>query len=271
MAETIASTDRTESGEGVRELYDHATEMAFSGPEADADQTEASANASDADKEAASRTRSGETAYHVIRSSAASQKAEISQMGEISILRIEQLRAENVELKAETHRLRQELTSLRERNTALERTNFHLDEKVSELNAAEKRVGELQHTIEYYGAARKSLVQDVRRLQDSLSQSEKRFGHTEAQLRAICQERSDRITVMSEELRALQRGKAELEQQVESLLGYRQRAMSCLQQLTEELKRLRKENREKSRRLSEARAILRNIDQRLAESISEPN
>ena len=45
--------------------------------------------------------------------------------------------------------------------------------------------------------------------------------------------------------------------------------MSCMHQLTEELKRVRKENREKSRRLGEARAVLQTIDRRLSESVEE--
>ncbi len=269
MADTVSSSSRlhtTDSDQDVEAMYNQATELGYEqGQDEPAAEPETDApTPTDTDSDASQRS------HGPIGHTTARDKAEIAQMGETSITRIEQLRAENVEHKAETHRLRQEIASLRERNRALERANFKLDEKVSELATAEKRIVELQHSVDYHRTGRKAMYQEVRRLQDNLAESEKRFGHTEAQLRAICQERSDRITVLSEELRAVQRAKAELEQQVETLLGYRQRAMSCLQQLTEELQRLRKENREKSRRLSESRAILRSIDQRLAQSMSEP-
>lgn len=277
MADTFTShASRTEPTSDAQDMYDQAADMPFhmgdsgaadsqgqSSCEAASDATTSTPTEEDAE------TTSDRPSRSAVRPNTAKVKAELSQMGEVSILRIEHLRAENIELKAETHRLRQELTNLRERNAALERTNFQLDEKLSELNSAEKQIVELTRSIEYHRAGRKAMLQEIRRLQDNLAESEKRFGHSEAQLRGVCQERADRITVMSEELKALQRAKAELEQQVETLLGYRQRAMSCLQQLTEELQRLRKENREKSRRLSEARAILQNIDQRLGESISD--
>jgi len=246
--------------------------MPFEKPEADADGSgEATAESSSEKQVAAEPAPDDPKPVHgIIRHATAGQKAEISQIGETSILRIEQLRAENVELQAEANRLRQEIVRLRDRNATVERTNYELDEKVCQLHAAEKQIVELQRGIEYHRAARKRMTEDVRSAQEALIESEKRFGHTESQLRAICQERADRITASSEELKVLQRAKGELEQQSETLLNYRHRAMSCMQQLTEELKRLRKENREKSRRLSEARAVLQSIDKRLAESIGEP-
>jgi len=280
MADTTASSSQRMDAESQTDaLYDQAVETSF-GPsesgsaqsgETASDPSPADADSLLTDPSSSATKQDGSTPTHgVISSSTLRQKAEMSQMGELSILRIEQLRAENVELKAEGQRLRREMARLRERNIALERINYDLDEKVSQVTVSEKRMIELQRSAEYHRAARRSMHKEVRRLQESLTETDKRFAHTEAQLRAINQERADRITVLSEELKALQRGKAELEQQAESLLGYRQRAMSCLQQLTEELKRLRKENREKSRRLSEAQAILQGIDQRLAESITEP-
>ncbi len=273
MAETITTSQkRQESDTRTEALYERAVDMPFEKTEADADGAgETTAESSANEQVAADPTaQDAKSVQGMIRHATAGQKAEIHQIGETSILRIEQLRAENVELKAETHRLRQEITRLRDRNAAVERTNYELDEKVGQLSAAEKQIAELQRGIEYDRAGRRSMMAEVRRAQEALIESEKRFGHTESQLRAICQERADRITALSEELKVLQRAKGELEQQSETLLNYRHRAMSCMQQLTEELKRLRKENREKSRRLSEARAVLQSIDKRLAESIGEP-
>lgn len=272
MADTVSITDPTGADQPVEEMYRKAVEMPFdqghdhtSDDDATTEQPDADVDGCDTTPDRTTNVDTGE-----MRLSVAAQKAEINNIGELSILRIEQLRSENVELKAETQRLRQELARLRERNTTLERTNYSLDEKVSELDASTKQLVELQRTIEYYRAAKKSLGSELRRTQKNLVDSERRFAHTETQLRSICQQRADRITGMIEDVKSLQRAKAELEQQVETLLGYRQRAMSCMHQLTEELKRVRKENREKSRRLSESRAILQSIDQRLAESITEP-
>ena len=273
MAETITTSQkRQESDKRTEELYQRAVDMPFEKAEADADGSGEATAESCPEKQAVAEPAQHDSnpVQGIIRHATAGQKAEISQIGETSILRIEHLRAENVELKAETNRLRQEIVRLRDRNATVERTNYELDEKVSQLSAAEKLIAELQRGIEYDRAGRRSMMEEVRRAQEALIESEKRFGHTESQLRTICQERADRITALSEELKVLQRAKGELEQQSETLLNYRHRAMSCMQQLTDELKRLRKENREKSRRLSEARAVLQSIDKRLTESIGEP-
>ena len=274
MADTITlPSARTTSSDTAETLYNQAVEMTLS----------ESGSPSESPREAGPSQTSGQAApaeapqshghatppHGVMNVPAGPAKAEIAQIGQASLLRIEQLRAENIELKSDSARLRQELVQLRQRNAELERTNLYLDAKVGELHAAEKRIAELQRSAEYYRGARKHMLQEVRTAQENLVEAERRFGQTEAQLRAICQERADRITVLTEEVRMLQRGKVELEQQVESLLSYRHRAMSCMHQLTEELKRLRRENREKSRRLSEARAILQSIDRRLAESLAD--
>ena len=253
MADTSTSTSqRTSPGEHVDDLYDQAVETPFKEP--------------DADRAAEAKAAA---VHGVIRPSAGGQKAEISHVGEMSMLRIEQLRAESVESKTEIQRLRQEVLRLRNRNAAVESINTQLDERLSQADASDKKALELQRSVEYLRAARRSMRKEVQRAQESLIESEKRFNHTETQLRAIAQERADRIAGLVEEVKVLQRGKAELEHQVETLLGYRQRAMSCMQQLTDELKRLRGEYRVKSRRLSEAYAVLQGIDQRLAESTAE--
>ncbi len=269
MADTAtSSSQRTDATSHAGELYDNAVEMPFAAEPATG--SEAPADASTPADAPALAEGDATRAEGAPPASLATEKAKIAHMGKASILRIEHLRAENVELKAEGNRLRKELTRLRERNTALERTNYTLDEKVSELNAARKQIVELERAVEYNSVTRRAMADELRQLQDSLADAEKSFAQTESQLRMICQERTDRISGLTEELRNLQRSKAELEQQVETLLGYRQRAMACLQQLTDELKRLRKENREKSRRLSETQAILQSIDQRLEESIVDP-
>jgi len=273
MADTVDFTSsRTRTSSSVDDLYSQAAEMTFNmGAESDGTAPQQTEPVVEAPATAAEGAQAEADSTHgVIRRATAGQKAEITQMGELSILRIEQLRSDNVELRSEVERLRQEIARLRERNAALEATNFELDERASELHAAEKKIAELQRGVEYARSARRHMIQELKTAQQNLVETEKRFAHTDAQLRAICQERADRITVLTEELKVVARSKAELEREVETLLGYRRRAMACLHQLTEELKRVRKENREKSRRLSEARAVLQSIDARLAESITEP-
>ncbi len=271
MADTLTlNSSRVDLNNTADDIYSRAVGMSLDGAEPSTAAPKKTEAAGTTGGKSSAGTTPGEMPTHdVVRSEAVSQRAEIAQIAETSLLRIEQLRAENIELRAEAARIRQELVRVRERNVALEKINFNLDDKLGELHASEKKIADLQRNVEYLRGARKHTHQELHTIQQALMDAEKRFTHTEAQLRSICQERADRITVLTEELQVSQKSKAELEQQLETLLSYRQRAMACMHQLTEEVKRLRKDDREKSRRLSEARAVLQSIDRRLAESLTE--
>jgi chromosome segregation ATPase len=198
---------------------------------------------------------------------AAHERTNLRVLGERSLERIEQIHLENLRLAAERDRLREELAEARQRAENLEELNLQLDHQIAQFEAERMQLLELQQQLDRRDAVIGELRDEVRRREKDLRQQQDRSDQVQRQLRAIGQERADRVAVLRGHLRAVQKSNAELERQVEELIAYRQRASTCFQQIGDELRSIRRENRTKSRRLAEARAVLQDIDRRLGEEI----
>jgi len=194
-------------------------------------------------------------------------RRDVQMLGRRSLERIEQIHLQNLQLIAERDRLREELASAHKRAAEFEEVNLQLDQQIARLEAERMQLLELQQQVDRRDATISELREHIRRSEQELRQQQQRSDEIQRQLRAVGRERSARVSVLKGQIRAAQQTNANLERQVEELVAYRQRAATCVQQVSGELRRVRSDNRMKARRLAEARSILQDIDRRLASEL----
>jgi len=194
-------------------------------------------------------------------------RRDVQMLGMRSLERIEQIHLQNLQLIAERDRLRDELASAHKRAAEFEEVNLQLDQQIARLEAERLQLLELQQQLDRRDATISELREHTRLKEQELRQHQQRSDEIQRQLRAIGRERSARVSVLKGQIRAAQQTNANLERQVEELVAYRQRAATCVQQVSGELRRVRSDNRMKARRLAEARSILHDIDRRLASEL----
>ncbi len=194
-------------------------------------------------------------------------RRDVQMLGRRSLERIEQIHLQNLQLIAERDRLRDELAVAHKRAAEFEEVNLQLDQQIARLEAERMQLLELQQQVDRRDATISELREHIRRSEQELRQHQQRSDEIQRQLRAVGRERSARVSVLKGQIRAAQQTNANLERQVEELVAYRQRAATCVHQVSTELRRVRSDDRMKARRLAEARSILHDIDRRLASEL----
>jgi chromosome segregation ATPase len=194
-------------------------------------------------------------------------RRDVQMLGRRSLERIEQIHLQNLQLIAERDRLRDELASAHKRAAEFEEVNLQLDQQIARLEAERMQLLELQQQLDRRDATVSELREQIRLREQEVRQHQQRSDEIQRQLRSIGRERSARVSVLKGQIRAAQQTNANLERQVEELVAYRQRAATCVHQVSHELRRVRSDNRMKARRLAEARSILQDIDRRLASEL----
>ena len=194
-------------------------------------------------------------------------RRDVHMLGRRSLERIEQIHLQNLQLIAERDRLRDDLAAAHKRAAEFEEVNLQLDQQIARLEAERMQLLELQQQLDRRDATISELREHIRRSEQELRQHQQRSDEIQRQLRVVGRERSARVSVLKGQIRAAQQTNANLERQVEELVAYRQRAATCVQQVSGELRRVRSDNRMKARRLAEARSILHDIDRRLASEL----
>ncbi len=191
-------------------------------------------------------------------------RGELEMVGQRSVERIGRLHRAYVEVSAERDRLRKDLSQIRRRTGRLEEINLDLEHRLARYEAERIHTLELQQQLDRRDAVVSALRSDVHKRENELRDHEQRSDEIQNRLRTIGQDRAARIGALRGQIRAVDQSNAALEQQVEDLITYRQRSVTCFRKLTEELRHMRRDSRFKARRLAEARTILHDIDQRLA-------